>query len=63
MPTYEYECKKCYKIIELVQPMLERIPPMCCEDDCNVEMTQIISASTFILKGQRWAHDGYSGKK
>lgn len=63
MPTYEYECQKCHKHVELVQPMNNRIPPICCEDGCSIEMTPLISVSTFILKGYGWASDGYIGKK
>lgn len=63
MPTYEYECPKCNKRIELVQSMKDRIAPLCTNDNCCIEMVQVISVSNFILKGSGWANDGYSGTK
>lgn len=63
MPVYEFECPKCKKIVELYQKMAEKTAPTCCEDDCNVEMSSIISKTGFQLAGWGWARDGYKGKK
>jgi predicted nucleic acid-binding Zn ribbon protein len=36
--------------------------PVCCEPGCDgqQEMERIISTTSFALKGQGWAADGYS---
>lgn len=61
MPTYEFECPKCRKTIELVRSMKDESVPLCCEDNCGgIEMQQIISKSSFQLKGLGWAAEGYS---
>jgi len=63
VPIYEYKCPKCKKIVELQQKMDERAPPVCCEDECNIEMYPVISAANISFKGSGWAKDGYSNKK
>ena len=63
MPTYVYECPKCKEKVEVVQSITNRVPPVCCKEDCNIEMESVISPSTFVLKGSGWAKDGYSGRK
>lgn len=62
MPIYEYECPKCKKRVEMILNR-EHIAPLCCNEDCNVEMHKVFSASNFSLKGSGWAKDGYSSKK
>jgi len=54
MPVYEYRCPKCKKEIELTQRITEMQAPICCEDNCNVEMTRMISTTSFSLKGSGW---------
>jgi predicted nucleic acid-binding Zn ribbon protein len=50
--------------MELVQPIKNRLAPMCFEERCNgVEMVSLILSTSFILKGSGWAKDGYSSKK
>ena len=62
MPTYEFECVKCHKVIELQRSIKDSSVPMCVEEGCDgqQEMEQIISKSAFALKGMGWASDGYS---
>ena len=62
MPTYEFECVKCHKVIELQRSIKDESTPKCFEDGCDgqQEMEQIISKSAFTLKGMGWASDGYS---
>jgi putative FmdB family regulatory protein len=60
MPRYLYECSKCKKQLELEQSISARTAPLCCEPDCGgIEMESIIQKTTFVLKGPRWAKDGY----
>lgn len=60
MPIYEYKCPKCDRVVELKQKIAHAVAPMCCEENCNIEMDRIISRSSFQLKGTGWERDGYS---
>ena len=61
MPTYEFRCPKCGKEIELTRSMKDESIPLCCDESCGpTEMVQIISKSSFHLKGLGWAAEGYS---
>lgn len=61
MPTYEFRCPKCGKVVELNRRMDDDSPVLCCEENCGtIEMVQVISKSSFQLKGVGWASDGYS---
>ena len=62
MPIREYVCSKCGEKLELIQSCAEK-PPICFNDGCNIEMCQLFPKTNFQLKGERWARDGYSGKK
>lgn len=59
---YEYSCPKCDRKIEIEQK-LNDLAPMCCEENCNVEMERLISKTSFSLKGPGWYRDGYVSKK
>jgi putative FmdB family regulatory protein len=63
VPIYEYQCPKCKTIIELQQKFSEKVAPLCCEKDCNIEMESVISSTSFALKGHSWARDGYKNQK
>ena len=59
MARYDYECPRCKSVVEFSLPM-EHEDPLCCNEGCNAEpMTQLISKSTFHLKGLGWAAEGY----
>lgn len=57
MPIYEYECKKCEKVHEMIQkfsdPPLEKCP------DCGAKVEKIISLSSFALKGSGYYSTDY----
>ncbi len=59
MPYYLYECPKCRRQIELEQKIKDRCAPLCCEENCNIEMETVVTTTGFILKGSGWARDGY----
>lgn len=60
MPTYEFLCQKCKKVVELQRSMKDESPVLCCEESCgDIEMEQLISRSTFHLKGLGWSAEGY----
>jgi len=62
VPTYEFRCIKCRKVIELQRSIKDETTPMCVEEGCDgqQEMEQLISKSSFALKVMGWASDGYS---
>lgn len=60
MPIYEYECKKCNKIHEVIQKFSDDPLKNC--PDCGGEVRKLISPSTFILKGTGWYVTDYARK-
>ena len=57
MPIYEYECKKCNIIKEILVLPCDK-EPKC--PKCKGIMDRLISRSTFKLKGDGWADDSYT---
>ena len=49
MPIYEYECKACKKVHELIQKFSDAPMKKC--PDCGKPVTKLISLSSFSLKG------------
>ena len=58
MPVYEYECKKCEKVLEVQQRMSDAPLQNCPE--CNSPVKKLMSMSSFQLKGGGWYSDGYA---
>lgn len=58
MPTYEYECDKCKKVVEVMQSMTaERLKTHkeCEETDCDGKVVRLIGAGGgVIFKGSGW---------
>ena len=61
MPTYCYECTECGTQIEVRQSISD--PPLTNCEFCNGELRKIIQLSSFHLKGNGWAKDGYQVPK
>lgn len=62
MPTYEYFCENC-NLLDEKQHSIKENPTFNCPS-CDGEMSRVIASNTsFILKGQGWARDGYGNKK
>lgn len=75
MPTYDFECLECGHLFEKMQGMNDPNPP--CpnpwppdlgghphEDGtayCDGKTKKLITCSSFVLKGDGWATDGYGG--
>lgn len=49
MPTYDYQCRSCGEITEVVHSMLEDGPTAC--DRCGGELRRLVSPSGIIFKG------------
>jgi putative FmdB family regulatory protein len=62
MPTYEYQCRKGH-IFERIQSIREAPIERCLVDNangrCRASCKRLISISSFVLKGDGWAKDGY----
>ena len=58
MPIYEYECKKCHKVHEVVQKVSDAPLTECpvCE---SKDVQKVISLSSFALKGSGWYTTDY----
>lgn len=59
MPIYEYECPNCNMIFDQISKIGEDTA-ICI--NCNKPAKKIMSSSTFLLKGDGWAKDGYGPK-
>ena len=59
MPTYDYECDSCKHSVEQVHRINENPPKTECPC-CGGKLTKLISAPTFVLKGEGWANSSYS---
>lgn len=60
MPTYEYKCKKCGRVIERVRRITE--PPLKTCPTCRGSLTRLLSPAAFILKGSGWYVTDYARK-
>lgn len=62
MPIYEHKCKKCFARFEIIVGMKQANNDTACPD-CGGPTIRLISKTSFALKGDGWAKDGYSGSK
>lgn len=61
MPTYEYKCKACEHGFETVQRMVDE-PLKKCPECGKEELSKVISASGFQLKGTGWYETDFKTK-
>jgi len=63
MPIYEYECKKCGVVFEMMQAISAKPLKTCMGIGCNEkedgEVQRLISKSGFVLKGSGWYTSEY----
>lgn len=70
MPTYVYECEAGHEF-EMDQKMSDEPLTTCTvvrdrcpgvdDPPCGYPCRRVIVGTSFVLKGKRWAKDGYSG--
>lgn len=60
MPLFEYRCKKCEHLEEVLQKHGEPPPEECPECGAKGSMDKEISLTSFQLKGGGWYNDLYS---
>jgi putative FmdB family regulatory protein len=59
MPTYDYECGRCYHTFDVVQKIKAKPKKKC--PKCNkFSLYRLIGPTQFVLKGAGWFSDGYS---
>ena len=57
MPIYEYRCKSCGTVIEVIQKFGDRPLRKC--RTCSGRLEKLISRTSFQLKGGGWYAHGY----
>jgi len=60
MPIYEYRCKKCDHLEEILQNRNDPAPAKCPECNARKSMSREMSLTSFQLKGGGWYADGYA---
>jgi putative FmdB family regulatory protein len=58
LPIYEYRCKSCGKVIEVIQQFSDRPLRKC--RTCSGKLEKLISSAAFHLKGGGWYAEGYN---
>lgn len=61
MPKYDYTCHHCGTTIEVMHRVNESYSNPCIECN-NPYLKKKISKTSFTLKGDCWARDGYTSK-
>ncbi len=60
MPIYEYECRECGQVYEIMQKMSDKPLTEC--PHCSGKLQKLISQSTFHLKGSGWYATDYANR-
>ncbi len=58
MPMYEYKCRKCGHVFELIQRFSDA--PLTIHEVCGGELEKVVSAPAFHLKGSGWYATDYA---
>lgn len=62
MPIYEFQCKKCGHVTELIQKLDDPAPATCPKCKAKRSMTKMMSSTAFVFKGEGWYITDYSRK-
>ena len=60
MAKYDFECRQCKIVIEIERKMNEKKEIRC--PKCGTFMERTYQTNAFILKGEGFYKEGYSGK-
>lgn len=63
MPIYEYVCKQCGKLTDVLQKMNDPSPDACPGCGAKGPLERVISRTSFVLKGGGWYSDLYGSSK
>ncbi|MBK5290862.1 MAG: zinc ribbon domain-containing protein [Acidobacteriia bacterium] len=58
MPLYEYRCKGCGKVFEVIQKYSDT--PLTMHEECGASVEKLLSAPSFHLKGTGWYATDYA---
>lgn len=58
MPLYEYRCKQCDKVFEVIQKFSD--PALTVHEECGGEVERLISAPGLHFKGSGWYITDYA---
>ncbi|MEW5722054.1 MAG: zinc ribbon domain-containing protein, partial [Thermodesulfobacteriota bacterium] len=61
MPIYEYECRSCGEVREVLQKISDQPVKKC--PACGGKVHKLMSMNTFHLKGSGWYVTDYAGQK
>jgi putative FmdB family regulatory protein len=61
MPLYEYKCKKCGGVFEVLQKLSDA--PLKVHNACGGDLKKLLSVSAFQFKGSGFYITDYAGKK
>ena len=62
MPTYEYQCEKCGEIVEVIKKKFNEYVYIICSECKSDKFKNIISKTSFSLKGDGWYQSDYKSK-
>jgi len=60
MPLYEYKCRNCHRLSEVIQKFSD--DPLTDCSECGGTLEKVISAPAFHLKGSGWYKTDYGPK-
>ncbi len=58
MPLYEYKCKKCGRVFEVLQKLSD--PTLSIHKNCGGELERLVSPAAFQFKGSGWYVNDYA---
>ncbi|MCS7023879.1 MAG: zinc ribbon domain-containing protein [Bryobacteraceae bacterium] len=58
MPLYEYRCKQCDQVFEVMQKFSD--PPLTVHEECGGDVEKIVSPPAFQFKGTGWYITDYA---
>ena len=58
MPLYEYRCKQCDRVFEVIQKFADA--PLIAHEGCGGEAERLLSAPAFQFKGSGWYITDYA---
>jgi putative FmdB family regulatory protein len=60
MPTYDYKCDTCDKVVEIFHGINDESEQLC--ENCKAPMHVVIGAPGVVFKGEGWATVDKRGK-
>lgn len=63
MPIYEYSCKECGKLSDVLQKLNDPAPEKCPGCGAAGSLSRVVSRTSFVLKGGGWYSDLYGSAK